>query len=131
MKTGLESYRDYLELRWQITYRDSIVEDHLVSDLRHSCYRTYFRPLQEVLPILLRINLEELVTLALFELSYIAEMSGQDWRRVLPTWIEINGRPFLQAFKPLCPEAESWTKDDLQTALERKLALETSDVAVG
>jgi len=128
-KKALGSYTTYLcELRWLLIHRDSIVEDHLINDLRHYAFRTYFQPSEDIRVILGTLSVNELIKIAFLELRYLADLSDHGTvsvPAVLNTWLELNGPWFIKAFASLCEEKPSWRLDELQEALE--LALEPHD----
>lgn len=128
-KIALNSYTEYLcELRWSLVTRDTIVEDRLILDLRHSAFRTYYRDTEDIRLVLGNISLEELMQIALFELHFLAELSDHGnitAPAILSTWLELNANWFLKAFKPLCAEAQDWTTSELQLTLQNQLAQTT------
>lgn len=125
-KTALDDYTEYLcGLRWVLVLRDTIVEDRLICDLRHSAFRTYYRDTEDIRQILGNISVQELIKIALLELQFLADLSDHGTisaPAILNTWLELNGQWFLGTFKPLCPEAKDWQTKTLQLALQDKLA---------
>lgn len=123
-KTKLNSYEEYSNyLRWLLIIRDSIVDDRLIQNLRHHAFKTYFRKPEEIRIILGVLSVQQIITIALLEIRYIVQLSDHgklSSYMVLDTWLELNGKFFLQAFAPLCSK-KNWTVADLQNALEKKL----------
>lgn len=130
-KEGLGSYHAYLcQLRWSLVYGDRIVEDHLINDLRHHSFRTYFKPDEDIRAILGTLSADELIQIAILELYYLADMSDHGSVTapdVLRTWLKLNGKWFLKSFAPLCEEKPDWKLEELQQTLEQQLALETGE----
>lgn len=124
-KNKLNSYEEYTSyLRWLLIIRDSIVDDRLIQNLRHHAFKTYFRNPKEIRILLGVLSTQQLIKIALLELRYIAQLSDHGTLSsymVLDTWLDLNGKFFLQAFAPLCTK-KNWTVADLQNAMEKKLA---------
>jgi hypothetical protein len=118
------SYLAYAsDLRWQLVRRDSIVEDWKIEDLRHHDFQTYFCSTAEIEEVLGVITSEELITIAIYELRFIAIMSDHGTLSpslILNTWIKRNCERFIEAFAPLCTE-KNWTAEELQSELETRL----------
>lgn len=131
-KEALSSYSTYLcQLRWLLVHRDSIVDDHLINDLRHYAFRSYFQPSEDIRTVLGTLSVHELIKIAILELCYLAEMSDHGTvtaPAVLNTWLKLNGPWFLKSFAALCEEKPDWKLEELQQALEQQLALEAGDI---
>ncbi len=124
-KNKLNSYEEYISyLRWLLIIRDSIVDDRLIQNLRHHAFKTYFRNSEEIETLLGVLSVKQIITIALWELHYIVQLSDHGTLSsymVLDTWLELNGKFFLQAFAPLCPQ-KNLTVAGLHRAMEKKLA---------
>lgn len=109
--------------RWDLVFGDTIVQDKLTGDTHHATYRTYYKSSDVIKEKLSELSSEELVKIAILELKHIAWMSDHGTLSpaiILNTWISLNGKFFLEAFAPLCPE-KKWTVVELQNELEQKL----------